>query len=109
MQEVFTPTWSKSLIVLVASGIVPSSPSTLSPAPLSSKAKSLWTHRCFLAPFRPLPCFNTFVFSKQIPLVNGKTDCNSHAWPLPSRYRICTDSVLLSFLGSNVRLLDLVL
>ncbi|RRT38420.1 hypothetical protein B296_00002943 [Ensete ventricosum] len=31
------PTWSKSLIVLVASGIVPSSPSPLPHTPLSKK------------------------------------------------------------------------
>ncbi|THU62048.1 hypothetical protein C4D60_Mb01t01050 [Musa balbisiana] len=36
-EKVFTPTWSKSLIVLVTFGIVPSPPSTLSPTPLSSK------------------------------------------------------------------------
>ncbi|CAL9078770.1 unnamed protein product [Musa textilis] len=37
MQEVITPTWSKSPIDLVAFGIVPPSPSFLSPTPLSSK------------------------------------------------------------------------
>ena len=39
MQEVFTPTWSNSLIDLVTFGIVPSSPSTLPPTPLSRKVQ----------------------------------------------------------------------
>ncbi|RWV92396.1 hypothetical protein GW17_00045233 [Ensete ventricosum] len=38
----FTPTWSKSLIVLVASGIVSSSPLSLSLAPLSRKVPGLY-------------------------------------------------------------------
>ena len=70
-------------------------------------AKSLWTRRRFLAPFDPL--LQHLCVLQAVRLVDGKTDCNSHAWPLPSRCRVCTDSVLLSFLGSNVRLLDLVL
>ncbi|THU43938.1 hypothetical protein C4D60_Mb02t02120 [Musa balbisiana] len=47
MQEVFTPTWSKSLIVLVTSGIVLSSSSTLPPTPLSSKGTTPCT-TCFV-------------------------------------------------------------
>ncbi|RWW27835.1 hypothetical protein GW17_00007714 [Ensete ventricosum] len=35
--KMFTPNWSKSLIDLVTSGIVPSSPSSLPPTPLSRK------------------------------------------------------------------------
>ncbi|THU60280.1 hypothetical protein C4D60_Mb07t10960 [Musa balbisiana] len=86
------------------------------PAPLTSLRRG-WMELPDLSPSglvvasSPLStaCFNTSVFFKQLPLVDGKTDCNSHAWPLPSCCRVYTNSVLLSFLGRNVRLLDLVL
>ncbi|RRT68506.1 hypothetical protein B296_00010467 [Ensete ventricosum] len=66
MQEVslekskkLTPTWSKSLIVLVASGIVPSSPSPLPPTPLSRKSPTDVSFPCRRessdAPWRRVP------------------------------------------------------
>ncbi|RWV91812.1 hypothetical protein GW17_00045865 [Ensete ventricosum] len=37
-----------------------------------------------------------------VPLVDGKTNCNSHAWPSLSCRRTRADFVLLSFLDSNM-------